>query len=109
MAEKTRRIAYSPLPEAKLRRFRDVLLEATELGDQLSTNSNRLAHGALIEYLGEIQRQGPASVAAVGATALQVSGRVPSGELFAGRTLSPALDMLHANDASGSHPRYPHA
>lgn len=104
IAEETRRIAYSSLSEAKIRRFRDVLLEATELGDQLATNSNRLAHGALIEYLGEIQRQGPASVAAVAARALKVSEGVPSGELFAVGTLSPVLDSLNASIASGSTP-----
>src|SRR5258707_5154107 len=98
MAEKTRRIAYSPLPEAKLRRFRDVLLEATELGDQLSTNSNRLAHGALIEYLGEIQRQGPASVAAVAGRALKVSERGPSGGVFAVGKRSPGADSLNARN-----------
>jgi hypothetical protein len=102
IAEEIRRVAYSPLPEAKIRRFRDVLLEATELGDQLSTNSNRLAHGALIEYLGGIQRQGPASVSAAAARALKVSEGMPSGELFAVGTLSSVLDSLNASIASGS-------
>jgi hypothetical protein len=102
LAEETRRIAYSPLPEEKIRRFRDALLEATGLGDRLSTNSNRLAHGVLIEYLGWIQRQGPASVSAAAARALEIGEGMPSGELFAVGTLSPVLDSLNASIASGS-------
>jgi hypothetical protein len=102
LAEETRRVALSRLPEEKIRQFRDRLLEATLLGNQLSANTNRLAHGVVTEYLQRIQQRGPAPVSAAAGRALKTGEGTPSSELFEVAMVSPVLDSLNAGIASGS-------
>src|SRR5262249_26479875 len=50
------RLARSQLPDAKLREFRNGLLEAMLLGEQLSVGTDRLANALLVEYLNRVGR-----------------------------------------------------
>jgi len=103
LAEGARNVARSSLPEEKIRGFRDGLLQAMELGEQLSTTTNRLAQAVLFEYLGQLRQQGEDEVSRAAAAAIQIGEALPDGEVFEGEMLEPVLGTLWAAAASGAH------
>jgi len=102
LAEGARNVAHSNLPEEKIRGFRDGLLQAMELGEQLSINTNRLAQEVLFEYLGRLRQQGSGDVSKAAATAIASGEALPDGEIFDEKLLEPLLGTLWAAAASAA-------
>jgi predicted acylesterase/phospholipase RssA len=93
LADETSRVAWSAIPEARLRQFRAGLLDTVQLGRALAVNGARRANAQVLQRLARLE--GDPTLGPVAARAGAAIRAAPDS-LFLPGDLKPVLDALEA-------------